>query len=189
MKLYGKLNLDFGFEPLKIKRLSLSLQIVFPLSLMLLNFSTLFSLENTFFFFSFVNLFFFFFTFSWWANCLFGLNITQNSISISHFSSLELYSHISFFYLYFFHNSNRFVFGLVLRCMSNFFIKWWSPNTMHGQNGNKKHNTHICPAKLQMKSREKMNSNKNHNTNSEIESTQMWQTQLKWRHSSPPLNA
>ena len=128
MKLYGKLNLDFGFEPLKIKKLSLSLQIVFPLSLMLLHFSTLFSLENTFFFFFLCQSLFFFFTFTWWANFLFGLNITQNSISISHFSSLELYSHISFFfYLYFFHNSNRFVFGLVLRCMSNFFYKVVEP--------------------------------------------------------------
>ena len=36
MKLYVKLNLDFGFEPIKIQRLPLSLQIVFPLSLMLL---------------------------------------------------------------------------------------------------------------------------------------------------------
>ena len=36
MKLYVKLNLDFGFEPVKIQRLPLSLQIVIPLSLMLL---------------------------------------------------------------------------------------------------------------------------------------------------------
>ena len=67
MKLYVKLNLDFGFEPVKIQRLPLSWQIVFPLSLMLLQFSELLSLENTVFFFlffsslsHFVNLFFFF---------------------------------------------------------------------------------------------------------------------------------
>ena len=47
MKLYVKLNLDFAFEPVKIQRLPLSLQIVFPLSLMLLQFSALLSLENT----------------------------------------------------------------------------------------------------------------------------------------------
>ena len=45
MKLYVKLNLDFAFEPVKIQRLPLSLQIVFPLSLMLLQFSALLSLE------------------------------------------------------------------------------------------------------------------------------------------------
>ena len=56
MKLYVKLNFDFGFELVKIQRLPLSLQIVFPLSLMLLRFSALLSLENTFLFF----LFFFF---------------------------------------------------------------------------------------------------------------------------------
>ena len=64
MKLYVKLNFDFGFELVKIQRLPLSLQIVFPLSLMLLRFSALLSLENTFLFFlffsRFVNLFFFF---------------------------------------------------------------------------------------------------------------------------------
>ena len=47
MKLYVKLNFDFGFELVKIQRLPLSLQIVFPLSLMLLQFSALLSLENT----------------------------------------------------------------------------------------------------------------------------------------------
>ena len=78
MKLYVKLNLDFGFELVKIQRLPLSLQIVFPLSLMLLQFSALLSLENTFLF-----LLFFFFSLALSISFFFFKPFLGGQISLS----------------------------------------------------------------------------------------------------------
>lgn len=65
-------------------------------------------------------------------NGLFSFNLTQNTVFISHFLLFKLYSNISFFfYLYFFHNLNRFLFGSCFQVhiwflKLNFLIKWWS---------------------------------------------------------------